>query len=608
MVRKLVLVGLGAVATLAVAGVAAYFFWDYLLPSSEPENNARYYPRNVVAYTWVTLNPGEGQRRHMLDMFDRLGELSEFDDFRDRITDDLESGTAIDFENDIAPWVGYDLSAALVDVDLDRESVEFAATVGVRDEEAASRFLDNWLDYMEDETDADFDRDSYGDFAIWDDEDEFQVYALSDDLMLFATTRALMEDTIDRIEGDSDRTLEASEDFQNARMALPDRRFASFYVDVDRALDVEGDIRDEISDPFRDPSIVEALGGGFLTGGADIGESADDLCGGGMFDTPAWLAGSLGWIERGLVFELASPALDSEWPASPGLTDVAEKLPEDTVATFAVSFNPALDDWRSSLDRCDIVDIFPEYDYIVEEIAWSLGGDVYDQVAYRDDRTLADALDTGLLIVELALGIDLEEDLLDHLLGDAVLAVREFDFQDVAEDPEANPVEVMALLSYREGSEEYVADAMGDVSAELTDRTGADTNSVEVGEEARAYAFQNLIAAGAYSPGYAIHDGYLTFGATESSLQAAVEAQIRAEGSLASNAEYRRAVDHLPVERTMFGFVNINRIVSNIDRRDAGLSQGQYDLLSSLGATAMSASSDGGRDRFTVTLTMFPEE
>lgn len=600
MVRKLVLAGLGAIVALAVAGVAAYFFWDYLLPSSEPENNARYYPQNVVAYTWVTLNPGEGQRRHMLDMFDRLGELSEFDDFRDRITDDLESGTAINFEEDIAPWVGYDLSAALIDVDLDRESVEFAATVGVRDEDAASRFLDNWLDYMADETDADFDRDSYGDFSIWDDEEKFQVYALSDDLMVFTTTRDLMEDTIDRIEGDSDRTLVASENFQNARLALPDRRFASFYVDVDRALDVE--------DEIRDPSIVGALGGDLLTGDGYLGDSMDDVCGGDMFDTPAWLAGSLGWVERGLVFELASPSIDSEWPESPGLTDVGENLPEDTVATFAVSFNPALDDWRSSLDRCDIVDIFPEYDYIVEEIAWSLGGDVYDQVAYRDDRTLADALDTGLLIVELALGIDLEEDLLDHLLGDAVLAVREFDFQDVAEDPEANPVEVMALLSYREGSEEYVAGTMGDVSAEITDRTGADTNSVEVGEEARAYAFQNLIAAGAYSPGYAIHDGYLTFGATESSLQAAVEAQIQAEDSLASNTEYRRAVDHLPEERTMFGFVDINRIVSNIDWRDAGLSQGQYELLSSLGATAMSASSDGGHDRFTVTLTMFPEE
>ena len=58
----------------------------------------------------------------------------------------------------------------------------------------------------------------------------------------------------------------------------------------------------------------------------------------------------------------------------------------------------------------------------------------------------------------------------------------------------------------------------------------------------------------------------------------------------------------------MFGFVNINRIVTNIDRRDAGLSRGQYELLLSLGAMAMSASSDGGHDRFTVTLTMFPEE
>ena len=602
MVRKLVFIGLGALAALAAAGVAAYFFWDALLPSSSPENNAGYYPKNVIAYSWVTLNPGGGQRRHMLDMFNRLGDLAEFDDLRNRFTDDMESATDIDFERDVAPWIGWDMSAALVDFDPDRNSVEFAATAGVRDSDAAAKFLDEWLDYMEDESGADFDRDSYGDFDIWDDEEKFQVYALSDKLMAFATTRGLMEDTLDRVANDGGSTLEDNEDFQAARGALPDKRFASFYVDVDRALDLGGEIGNQ--------SIPGGLGGGLLNGDDSFAGSLSDFCDADELDTPAWAAGSLGWIERGLVFEIAAPGTDSGWPESPKLADIAETLPEDTVATFAVSFNPELNDWRSSLDRCDIADIFPDYDAIVEEIAWNLGSDVYGQVEYRDDRTLADALDTGLLIVELALGVDLEEDLLDHLLGDAVLAVREFDFQDAADDPEANPVEALALLSYREGSEENLADTMGDVSAEITDRTGADANSIQVGEageDARAYAFQNLIAAGAYSPGYAVHDGYLTFGATEDSLKAAVEAQIRAENSLASNAEYRRAAEHLPEDRTMFGFVNINRIVSNIDRRDTGLSLGQYELLSSLGAAAMSASSGGGHDRFTAALTMFPE-
>ena len=598
MVRKLVFVGLGALVALAAAGAAVYFFWDALLPSSSPENNARFYPKNVIAYSWVTLNPGEGQRRHMLDLFNRLGELSEFDEFRDRFTDDMESATDIDFENDIAPWIGWDMSAALVDVDPDRESVEFAATAGVRDADAAARFLDEWLDYMADESGADFDLDSYGDFSIWDDEEKFQVYALSDKLMAFATTRDLMDETLDRVVNGGDSTLADNADFQEARGALPVRRFASLYVDVDRALD--------LGDELAGQSGAGIPGGGFLTGDDFFSDSLDGLCGGDASDTPAWAAGSLGWVERGLVFELAIQPMDTGWPDAPKLADVAESLPEDTVATFAVSFNPAMDDWRSSLDRCEIADFFPDYNALVEEIAWNLGSDVYNQIEYRDDRTLADALDTGLLIAELAVGVDLEEDLLDYLRGDAILAVREFDFQETADDPNANPVEAMALLSYREAGEESLAGTMGDVSTEITDRTGADANSVHLGEDARAYVFDDLVAPGAYSPGYAMHNGYLTLGATEGTLKAVVDTQKGEGDNLASNAEYRRAAELLPEDRTMFGFVNISRIVRNIDRSDTGLSRGQYELLRSLGAVAMSASG-GGYERFTVALTMFPE-
>ena len=511
MVRKLVFVGLGALATLAVAGAAVYFFWDALLPSSSPENNARYYPQNAIAYTWVTLNPGEGQRKHMLDMFNRLGELSEFDDLRDRITDDMESETDIDFENDIAPWIGYDISAALIDVDLDGESVEFAATAGVRDADAAARFLDDWLDYMEDESDAVFDSDSYGDFSIWDAEKNFQVYALSDDLMVFSTTRDLMEDTLDRVANDADGSLEANEDFQDARAALPDKRFASFYVDVDRALALGGEVGEQ--------SVPGGLGVGLLTGDDSLADSLDVLCGGDASNAPDWLAGSLGWVERGLVFELATEPVGAGLPDAPELADVAETLPEDTAAAFAVSFNPALDDWRKSLDGCEIADFYPDYDAFVEEIAWNLGSDVYGQVEYRDDRTLADALDTSLRIVELALGIDLEGDIMNHLRGDFALAVREFSLSEIQSGDTDEPVELMALISYRADSEDDLADAMEDVSEEISERTGVEADSLNVGGDNRAYVFDGLVSAGQYAPGYVIHNEYMTLAATEGALE-----------------------------------------------------------------------------------------
>ena len=599
MVRKLVFVGLGALVALAAAGAAVYFFWDALLPSSAPENNAGFYPKNVIAYSWVTLNPGEGQRRHMLDLFNRLGDLDEFDDYRDRFTDDMESETDIDFENDIAPWIGWDMSAALVDADPDRESVEFAATVGVRDADAAAKFLDEWLVYVADESGAEFKRDSYGDFSIWDDEGKFQVYALSDKLMAFATTRDLMDDTLDRVVNGADSSLADNAEFQEARGALPDRRFASFYVDVDRALD--------LADELSAPSALGVPGGGFLTGDEYFSDSLAGLCGGDSSSYPGWMAGSLGWIERGLVFELATPSIGGDWPRPPELADVAENLPADTVAAFAMSFNPALDEWREWLGKCDIADFYPDYDAVMDEIAWNLGGDMYGQVEYHDDRTLADALDTSLRIVELALGTDLEQDFMNHLRGDFALAVREFDLSEIQAGESDEPVELMALVSYRAGSEGDLATSMADAAGEVSERTGVEAAGLDVGADNDAYVFDGLVSAGAYAPGYVIHNDYMTMAATEGTLEAVVDTQNREGDSLAADGEYRRAVAHLRENRWMFGFVNIYRIVSGMDRADAGLSRSQFELLRSLSASGLSFSSADGRDRLTVALTLFGE-
>ena len=80
------------------------------------------------------------------------------------------------------------------------------------------------------------------------------------------------------------------------------------------------------------------------------------------------------------------------------------------------------------------------------------------------DATLADALDLMFWLVSDFTGIDLEADFFDHLSGQAILAVRGFDFDAVADDPAANAIAVVAMLSYREGARDRLADTMDEVA------------------------------------------------------------------------------------------------------------------------------------------------
>ena len=84
--------------------------------------------------------------------------------------------------------------------------------------------------------------------------------------------------------------------------------------------------------------------------------------------------------------------------------------------------------------RCgeyDLVGVLP-YPGLIDEI-----NDGVDEIASGNapeldaDDTLADALDLGFWLVDDLTGIDLESDFFDHLSGQAILAVRDFDFDEV---------------------------------------------------------------------------------------------------------------------------------------------------------------------------------
>ena len=224
MVLKLVgsIIGVLVIAIIAVGRVS--LLRDHINPvylgtgRIQAREYGAIFPDDVVAYSWLTLNPGDGQRAEMLDIWNRFDELDGFHDAVQDLLDELREETDIDFEEDVLPWIGPDMSAALLDFSSFQPSA--VAIVGVRDAEAAADFMDLLIGYAEDEG-SDFIDDSEGDFDIWLGENDDGAFALSNNWLVVATDEDALFDTLDMISGDGGKSLADNPGFQEARAALP---------------------------------------------------------------------------------------------------------------------------------------------------------------------------------------------------------------------------------------------------------------------------------------------------------------------------------------------------------------------------------------------------
>ena len=509
------------------------------------EQSARYYPADVAAYAWLNLYAEGGQGEHRKDTWARLNEMPGFISWTNDLIDIADDESGIDFERDVAPWIGPEVSGAIAGFDSRSGAIEAAVTVDVMDADAAASFLRKWTAYMEDSNGVDFDRGSEGDFRTWVDEDGSQAYALSDDLLVFATTEDMLEDVMWRAAEERSRTLADDENFVEARAALPSERFASFYVNTEDSEDITS-------------GLSLALG---------IGAS--------LVDGPDWTAGSMAFVERGLVLEMVTPRTSQDSLARVLSTDVAELLPEDTLGLLALGFEPDLDNWRDVLAEYDITgDSIPGIADVIRDAA----GDLDIEGIDWDRFTQADLLNLGLAFVRQTTGIDLEKDVFDHLNGDAIVAVREFDVETLG------GIDGFALLSYRPGGENALEDVVEDV----------------IGLAGPSFGDVPL------SIPYMLNDGYLTIATTEEALDTIADLQSGQGGSLASADEYQRTVGHLPSEQTMLAYVDLQSILRQFDMASLTTSQRRAvrDIFSAVG---MAATSDADFDRVTLVLTMFPE-
>lgn len=593
---KIVAIVVGALAVVVIAaGLAMYFrlipipgpLLSLLAGAKEPEHSARYYPPDTLAYAWATLTPGGGQFNNMQDIWSRFNEYPEFEDLVDEFKKDFRSETGIDFDDEVVPWIGPEISAGIVEVDAEYFDVSAVIMFGVRDGDAAEDFLSNWLQFMEDDAGIEFEEGSHRGVDVWVDNWDDSAYALTDDWLVYATGEDTLESVLDRIAGRSERSLADRAKFQEARAALPDRRFHSVYVNSESG----AELLENASQGF----------GSIIPGVLGPAAFADA--------TPDWFALTAAWVDRGVVIEMVSPTVSDLGLEVSDLGDPGGMLPDDTMGYMAASFDPDIENWREALDEYRLIDVLPDR-YLLEEINYNIRGMTPGGQGLSEGDTLADALDIVLEAVDDATGIDLEEDFFAHLAGGLIVTVSEFDFDAVEQDPALNAVDGAAMLSYDEAGKIPLADTMGDITDLIEESTGLSPDEIDVGadDDAVVFDFAQWGEETSYLPGYVIHDGYVTLGSTEDILETLVELQNGDGVALTSHGEYSRAVGHLPSSRQFMGYIGVNLIIDQFDADDLDLQPDEFEILDEgLGVVAFGADVQEEITRATVVLTLFPE-
>ncbi len=577
-------------ALLAIAAVAAYFFLPGLR-GSEPESTARYFPENTFVYSWATFSPGIARGKRMLDLWNRLEELPQFEDTVDDLLEDLEEETGIDFKEDVLPWVGPELSLGLMNAT--GESVDVVALIGVKDHDAASEFVRELLTYMEDDG-SEFERqDDIRGFEVWADRGSDMALALSGDWFMVGSAEDRLNEVLGLVSGEEGPSLAISASFQEARAAMNGDRAMSLYIDLEATIDLLPELSGSGAEVLSDVT------------GVDLAPGADAV---GDLNTPDWLAVSVGFMDRGIVVDAVAPFGSDILGGFDHAEDPAKALPGDTLFFSAASFEPDLDKWRTELEKYTVADL------LVPETADEMTGVVSEELeGHLDpDSTIAEAMDYVIDVIDESFEIDLEDDLFDHLGGQAVIGVREFDFTRV-EEVDSYAIDAVAMLSLRPSGGEGLMRTVDRLMDLLEEASGEElparvTKDIGADHEAVMLDIEDLAGETAYSPGYVLHGGYMAIGSTERALKAVVEALDGAGTALSGALEYRRARESLPDVAQFLMYLDLHRIIVQMDPDSLGIDPDDYEILEQgLGAIAVSASVDGDYSRAAFVLTLFPE-
>lgn len=522
--------------------------------SQAGEVTAEFIPSSALVYSSINLRPGVGQ----IDNAREFGNLLRTDDFKDeeeQILEDIEDETGFHPMDDIMPWLGTDVSFALLDLDEDEGLIEWVLMAQVSDHDEAFDFAEDLRDYLEDELYTDFDEDEIGSADVWIADDEDLVIGLTDNYLMLADSEDTIEDMLDNIDSPPTRSLAEDEQFVAARDALPEGRVMFVYAQIEGYLDT-----------FED--VVGTLDG------------TDSVLNWAESNTPEYVAASLSFIDKGMRFDVVSEA------ASRSLSIDSERdlrsagvVPDDTL--FLLSYAGVTEAWDELLDTLE-----------------------------ESDPWAAEDLDEFLDDLEDETGVDLEGDVIESLSGEVSLAIMPGDVMISLDDLEPEGA-IDALLLAGLNDPSGIEDAMDslidwiedqDIDTERESIGGYDAVTVQMDQ------FDERLL-GDYEAGYTITDDWLALGTTVESLELFHDAAGGDVNSLNSSSKYSALAELAPSPLHFLVYADIAGIVEMVVNGLDEDGQDEYDdevrpFVENLSAFMLASSLTGERWHFTAALTL----
>ena len=536
----LIIVGFLSVAT--AGGVTAYVV---LREEVSPlEQTAKFLPEDTQIYFSLNLRPGNDQLRKFRDILERFRQHPGFQPNIDDLFEDAKGETGVDIQEEVLPWLGPEVAVGLIDV-VDAAiaagvggAPKLVALVGTTDNESSQAVLAQFIAFIEQEENQEIARGSYRDLPIYIDLDDQAYFGLTEDYILVATTRGLLENTIDLImDGDSTRSLYESDRFQEARDAAPEPRFSFQYVDADSIWEDANRLLGEQIPP-------------------DIRSQLDGLI-------PEWATVTSSFIDTGLKLVLSAPTGEEALRASSRESSLAatKYLPSDTPALLAFALEPDLEPLREQLREVELGDLGPE---VTESITAELG------LSLRTGADLNDLFDAALGQLESATGLNLEEDVLDWMTGEFAFALLSTEFFALSNNPTSEAIRATAFIQFETEKRDKVTSFMNTILELLQETFRLQPNSVSFGGGVGAtFSLSDYIGITPYQPGYLILDDHLIIATTPDDLELAASIGEGRANSLAGEPEYSRLLKEVSGGSDALLYMNLqelrNAVIAALD-------------------------------------------
>lgn len=577
---------IGVAAAAAVILGIAYLFAAFLgfvpspFGSDDPEATARYYPPDTWAYATINLNPEGEQRRHLIDIFAQLQDSPAAREISDESSDSIEDNTGIDWEQDIGNWIGPNISLGITDIDIDDDTdIEFAATIKVRDHDAADRFIDTLSDYVEDNIYAtNVSRESdYQEFRVWSANlNQFQMHiALSDDMMVFGNDDTFF-DVLDRINDSDLNSLYDDEQFKEAKTRFAEPRFATVYVDYDAA---EHELASSLT--------ISASG------------LNDELA----ENSIRWFAMNAGIHQRAIVADIDTPRVKYKTSDEPiRLANLAKKLSDRTAAFAAANVNLDLDYWRQNVLDVTLEDYFGEQyaDYLAYQ-----ANDWINSQSMTSRSTISDYLESGIQRLEEIIGINVQTQILDLLTGTSFVAIENTDWNLVFDFYEPHPINAVVAIEYRNGKGHEIARSINTIEDYASSTLGTTFYRTNVNADQPASFISDIPEP--YSLGWVTSHGYVIASTTEQALLNAIANLKDEENSILHTPQFARINELMPESAMAYAFLDIHSVIREIDPEVFGFDYDLYGALNdTLDALAISIGENQDHIRTRVAITLFP--